>query len=117
MSIQDSKVRPVRIDLNKGESYLEIEWSDQQVCRYELQYLREICPCAECRKDDGKQELGSQDLTMDLQLQLKPMPSYEVLNVQPVGAYAIQLVWKDGHQAGIYTWGYLRAFCPKKDTE
>ena len=30
----------------------------------------------------------------------------------PVGNYAIQPEWKDGHHTGLYTWPYLRGLCP-----
>jgi DUF971 family protein len=30
----------------------------------------------------------------------------------PMGAYAILLVWEDGHDSGIYRWEYLRDLCP-----
>lgn len=33
-------------------------------------------------------------------------------NLQAVGAYALQFMWSDGHEAGIYTWQYLRQADP-----
>jgi DUF971 family protein len=32
--------------------------------------------------------------------------------VAPVGNYALQFVWSDGHETGIYTFEYLRKLCP-----
>jgi DUF971 family protein len=32
--------------------------------------------------------------------------------VEPVGSYALQFIWGDGHSTGIYSWDWLRAACP-----
>jgi DUF971 family protein len=34
--------------------------------------------------------------------------SYDLRRVAPVGGYAVQLVWADGHASGLYSFGYLR---------
>ena len=39
-------------------------------------------------------------------------PAVRPTEVKPVGKYAINFVWNDGHQHGIYTWSYLRQICP-----
>ena len=36
-------------------------------------------------------------------------------SVQPVGRYAIQFNWLDGHSGGIYSWEYLRRVCQCKE--
>jgi DUF971 family protein len=43
---------------------------------------------------------------------LTPAKSYEMTTLAPVGHYALQPTWSDGHSAGIYAWGYLRDLCP-----
>jgi len=35
-----------------------------------------------------------------------------VTKIIPVGNYALQPEWSDGHHTGIYTWAYLRGLCP-----
>lgn len=47
-----------------------------------------------------------------LEIPLVPTGSIELEKLEGVGNYALQLVWKDGHSYGIYTWGYLRQLCP-----
>ena len=37
--------------------------------------------------------------------------SFELAALPPVGGYAIQPMWKDGHGSGIYAWDYLRKIC------
>jgi len=44
-------------------------------------------------------------------LELKPARSYRIVELHPVGNYALQPVWDDGHSTGIYTWEYLRHLC------
>lgn len=106
------KARPTAITLNKQEaenSFLEIIWNDGATCHYPLSHLREACPCVECR--GGHQFMGMQ-FAPDNILELKPARSYDITELQPVGNYAIQPFWDDGHSTGIYTWEYLRHICP-----
>ena len=39
------------------------------------------------------------------------VPPAKPRNVTPIGRYAIQFNWEDGHTAGIYSWDYLRRNC------
>lgn len=107
-----SNVRPRGLTLNKIEGYLEITWNDDQVCQYPLAHLREACPCVECR--GGHQFMG-QEHEPDNLLKLTPKRSYQIDGIEMVGNYAIQPVWDDGHQTGIYTWDYLKRLCPAEE--
>ena len=70
-----------------------------------LDHFRRICPCATC---------AGEDLLLH-HYPAQPLPiaaeSKQLVALQPVGNYAIQAVWSDGHNAGIYTWDYLREHC------
>ncbi|QPC81523.1 DUF971 domain-containing protein [Phototrophicus methaneseepsis] len=101
--------RPTNITLNKAEAYLEITWSDDKVCQYPLSHLREACPCVECR--GGHQFMGMEHAPDNL-LMLQPARNYNMSELHPIGNYALQPVWDDGHDTGIYTWEYLRHLCP-----
>jgi DUF971 family protein len=79
--------RPSKISASRSTGLLIIEWEDGHHSEYPLAGLRTACPCAECR-------------------------GIELESMQGVGNYALQLVWKDGHAYGIYTWQYLRQLCP-----
>jgi DUF971 family protein len=105
-------IRPKAITLNKNESYLEITWSDEQVCRYPLSQLREACPCVECR--GGHQFMG-REYDPDNILTLTPKRSYTMTALEPVGNYALKPVWDDGHETGLYTWDYLKRLCPPEE--
>ena len=109
-----SMIMPKGITLNKTEAYLEIIWSDERTCRYPLSHLREACPCVECR--GGHSMMGREHDPENI-LVLKPKRSYGVKEVVPIGNYAIQPTWDDGHHTGIYTWEYLRRLCPPDDED
>lgn len=106
--MSQQKYRPDHVTLDRESRQLRVDWSDQHVSAYPLDGLREACPCAECR---GGHEFMGPQYDPDL-IQLKPARSYEVRDLQIVGNYALQFQWSDGHQAGIYTWDYLRRICP-----
>lgn len=80
---------------------LGIHWNDGQESRYRLSYLRKNCPCALC-KEDQKNPLALHRKTPGEPKKLK------ALEVQPVGRYAIQITWNDGHRTGIYTYESLK---------
>ena len=39
-------------------------------------------------------------------------PALKMLDAKPVGNYAIQIDWSDGHKAGIYSYEHFRQICP-----
>lgn len=101
--------RPTRITASRSQRVLRIEWQDGDSCEYPFDGLRAACPCAECRGGhEGMGGPGSPDL---LEIPLTSKQSAELEQIEPVGHYAIQLIWKDGHSFGIYTWEYLRQLC------
>jgi len=104
--------KSVKVNKTSGTG-MEIEWKDGHRGSYTFPYLREACPCALCngeRVKDGRQP-GEPPPPVAGQL---PMfkPAVRPTEVKPVGKYAINFVWNDGHQHGIYTWSYLRQICP-----
>ena len=103
--------RPTNITLNKPEETLEIDWDDGLRSRYPLSQLREACPCVECR--GGHANMGMAHAPDDI-LKLVPSRSYMITGLSPVGNYALQPSWDDGHETGIYTWEYLRVLSPQK---
>jgi DUF971 family protein len=87
---------------------LEVRWRDDHPSSYPLKYLRSQCPCASCRQErEDARTNPFRVLPAN-----RPVPRYEVTNVEPVGRYGIRFHWDDGHQAGIYTFEYLRHICP-----
>ncbi len=86
--------------IDKG--VLGIEWSDGHKGVYPVRYLRQRCPCAACMDEwTGEVRLNPDDVPLLIRLE----------DVQPVGRYALQFTWSDGHDSGIYSFAFLRRNC------
>jgi len=85
---------------------LAILWNDGHETYLKLEELRRHCPCAGCQGEPdvlGNVHKGpAQTLTP---------ASFQLVSLQAVGGYAIQPVWQDGHNSGIYSFEYLRSLC------
>jgi DUF971 family protein len=96
------------IDKNR----LFIKWNDESESSIDLKLLRDECPCASCK--------GETILFRTLRppsITVKNASMYEITDIQPVGGYAIQIKWKDGHSTGIYTYEYLKTLSEDKNGE
>jgi DUF971 family protein len=84
---------------------LLIVWDDGHQSIIPLRLLRDSCPCAGCR--------GETILLKTFKPEIQPeLPGkYELKGAEPVGNYALQFTWGDGHDTGIYTWEILRSLC------
>ena len=90
---------PTRIE-QVGPSELGITWSDGRESRYAVRELRLACACAHCVDEwSGEPLLDVASVPEDV----------HPLKIQPVGRYAIQIDWSDGHSTGIYSFSQLRA--------
>ena len=88
---------PTGIRLRRTSKLLELTWEDGVVHELPCEYLRVYSPSAEVRGH------GSGDRI--LQTGKKHV---NIAAVEPVGNYAVKLAFDDGHDTGIYTWGFLR---------
>lgn len=82
---------------------LVVVWDDGHESYYPLEQLRRACPCANCS--------GEPDLFGRMLMGPKPRytpASFELSSVTPVGNYALQPNWVDGHNYGIWTFDRLR---------
>ncbi len=85
-----------------GSAGLQITWSDGHVSLYPVAYLRRNCRCASCVEEwTGKRILDPTKVSEDV----RP------IEINPVGRYAINFIWNDGHSSGIYTYEHLRSLC------
>jgi DUF971 family protein len=84
---------------------LIIQWSDGARLRYRASQLRGACPCATCREKHGK---ASQPKPAALPvLSLAEARPTTIDGMHPVGNYAYQIQFSDGHDSGLYTFDYL----------
>ena len=84
------------IRLHQKSRVLEIAFSDGRNFRLPYEYLRVYSPSAEVRGHGPGQEVlqtGKRDI--------------EIRALEPVGSYAVQPQFSDGHSTGIYSWDYL----------
>jgi DUF971 family protein len=94
-------MRPV--DIQPIGNELAIKWDDGSETFISLETLRRACPCAGCQ--------GEVDILGQLHKgPERPLPptAFQLVRVTPVGGYALQPVWADGHASGLYSFDYLK---------
>ncbi len=94
----------------KDKSRLYIKWNDDSESEIGLKYLRDECPCASCK---GETVLMK---TYRPAKKAEHPDMYKVADIKPVGGYAIQISWKDGHNTGIYTWANLKQLAEDEES-
>lgn len=78
---------------------LAITWGDGVESTYDVRELRLACGCAQCVDEwSGEGMLDPSAVPGDV----------HPLRIEPVGRYAIQIAWSDGHTSGIYPFRRLR---------
>jgi DUF971 family protein len=87
---------PTGITLHQKSRVLEIAFSDKRSFRLPFEYLRVFSPSAEVRGHGPGQEV--------LQVGKRAV---DIRALEPVGSYAVQPQFSDGHNTGIYSWDYL----------
>ena len=88
--------QPTGITLHQASRILEVAYDDGRTFRLPCEFLRVYSPSAEVRGHSPGQEV--------LQVGKRAV---EIRRIEPVGSYAVQLVFSDGHDTGIYSWDYL----------
>ena len=101
----------VRVLITEGKG-LEIDWADGHRSAWSFAWLRNACPCATC-VDERTQQGRKAGQPKAKPADLLPMytPPAKPASAHPVGRYALQFNWLDGHTSGIYSWEYLRRHC------
>jgi DUF971 family protein len=85
---------------------LALVWSDGHESFYGGHYLRCACPCAGCVDEmTGVKTLRDDRVPSDVRPE----------KVATVGRYALNVLWSDGHDTGIYSFETLRLLCPCDD--
>jgi DUF971 family protein len=94
---------PVEIKLRTRSRVLEVRFSNGQCFELPFEYLRVHSPSAEVQghgPGEGILVVGKQDVV--------------VRAVEPIGQYAVRLVFDDGHDSGLFTWRYLHELGEQK---
>jgi DUF971 family protein len=103
-------MKPTSITADRAKKQMIVVWDDGHTSVYTFSILRAGCPCAECR--GGHENMSDAPPPYAFIADLPDSPAIRLVNVVPVGSYAVSPVWEDGHDAGIFRWDYLRALCP-----
>lgn len=93
----EGRFQASEIKLRTRSRVLEVVFADGARHQLSFEYLRTHSPSAEVKGHGPGQEVlvvGKQDVA--------------ILAVEPVGQYAVKLVFDDGHDSGLYSWKYLR---------
>lgn len=87
---------PLNITYKKSERILHVEFDDGVTRALSAELLRTESPSAEVQGHHPSQKIivtGKENVT--------------ITAIEPVGNYAVRLIFDDGHQTGLYTWSYL----------
>lgn len=87
---------PTNIQLHQASRILEIEFDDGEHYKLSCEYLRTHSPSAEVQGHGPGQEVlqvGKEDVN--------------ITAIEPVGNYAVVLVFDDNHSSGIFSWDHL----------
>ena len=95
---------PTEIKLHQKSRALEITYADGKTFTLPCEFLRVHSPSAEVRGHGPGQEVlqaGKREVNIS--------------RIEPVGTYAVQLYFSDGHDTGIYSWDYLHDLGLRQD--
>ncbi len=89
-------MQPTDIQYHRQSRVLSLHYADGRQFELSAEYLRVHSPSAEVRGHGSGQEV----------LQTGKA-NVGIKDIKPVGHYALQLVFDDGHDTGLYSWDYL----------
>ena len=95
---------PVDIRLHQASRMLELVYSATERYALSCEYLRVSSPSAEVRGHGPGQEVLQTGKRM-----------VGISAIEPIGNYALQFTFTDGHDSGIYSWAYLHELCLEQD--
>lgn len=96
MAAAQTPPQPTEISLHAKSRVLEVVFDDGRAFRLPFEFLRVFSPSAEVKGHGPGQEtlqVGKRDVT--------------ITQLEPVGYYALQPTFSDGHTSGIFSWTYL----------
>ena len=99
------EIAPSDIRLRRRSRVLELTYPDGSQHSLSFEYLRTHSPSAEVQGHGPGQDV--------LQIAKEAV---DVTRIDPVGHYAVRLVFSDGHDTGLYTWKYLRELAEKYES-
>jgi DUF971 family protein len=95
---------PTSVTLHQVSKSLSLQFGEHETYELSCEFLRVFTPSAEARGHAPGQEVlqvGKRDVSIE--------------RIEPVGQYALRLVFSDGHDTGLYSWDMLHDFCIHRD--
>lgn len=96
---------PNQIKIRRQSACLELHYDGMEPQQLSFEFLRVHSPSAEVQghgPGSAVLQTGKRGVMID--------------GIEPVGNYALKLVFNDGHDSGIYTWEALYQFCQEQDS-
>lgn len=88
---------PTELKLDKGRRVLTVTYNDGVSFALPAEFLRVLSPSAEVQGHSPEQRVT-----------VAGKKSVGIARLEPVGNYAVRIVFDDGHDTGLYVWAYLR---------
>ena len=95
---------PTDLKYHKRSRELEVRFADGMNARLSAEFLRVHSPSAEVKGHSA----GEGILVTDKE-------SVGIAQIEPIGLYAVRIVFDDSHNTGLYTWSYLYEMCSERD--
>ena len=95
---------PTELRLDKEKRILTVSYDDGQSFALPAELLRVLSPSAEV-----------QGHSPDQRITVPGKKNIGIARIEPVGNYAVRIVFTDGHDTGLYVWEYLRELGEQKD--
>ena len=95
---------PTELRLDKEKRILTVSYDDGQSFALPAELLRVLSPSAEV-----------QGHSPDQRITVPGKRNVGIARIEPVGNYAVRIVFTDGHDTGLYVWEYLRELGEQKD--
>jgi DUF971 family protein len=104
-SFKSAEPWPTEIVVSPDRTRLDAAYDDGMRISLDAEYLRVDSPSAEVQGHSPSER--------------RIVPGkrrVRIVGAEPVGSYAVRLVFDDGHESGIFTWGYLRTLAAERET-
>ncbi len=101
---QPARLRVTKLHYSRSRRWLDIAFEDGSAYTLSAEFLRVFSPSAEVRGHGPGQETLQTGKS-----------SVGISAINPVGHYAVQITFDDGHDSGLYSWQYLRGLAEEQD--
>ena len=101
--IEASPAWPTELRVNKDKNRLAVKFDDGKSYDFSAEFLRVFSPSAEV-----------QGHSPDQRQTVPGKKNVRIAKLEPVGNYAVRIVFDDRHDTGLYAWSYLRELGEKQ---